>query len=242
MLVSIKDRVVLVVGASSGIGRETAVLFAREGARVVASARREDRLRNLQNQLSEEGHAIEILPADASKAAEMSLLAERTRERFGPIDILVYATGTNVPDRAMKRLNEEIWDMMIGVNLNGAYYATRAVLPSMRERGSGLLIYIASISGKVPDVSGAAYQASKRGLLGLAHAIRVEEKENGIRTCVICPGLVDTEILDKRPVKPTPEMLAKALRPEDVAEAALWVAKLPERAVVPEMQLMPTYL
>lgn len=242
MMVPLRDRVVLVVGASSGIGRETAVLFAREGARVMASARREDRLRGLQDQLAGEGHAIEILAADASKAAEMMHLTERTRERFGPIDILVYATGTNVPDRSMKRLNQEIWDMMLGVNLSGAYYITRSVLPSMRERKSGHLIYIASISGKVPDISGAAYQASKRGMLGLAHAIRMEEKENGIRTCVICPGLVDTEILDKRPVKPTPEMLAKALRPEDVAEAALWVAKLPERAVVPEMQLMPTYL
>jgi NADP-dependent 3-hydroxy acid dehydrogenase YdfG len=70
----------------------------------------------------------------------------------------------------------------------------------------------------------------------------VEEKENGIRTCVICPGLVDTEILEKRPVKPTPEMLAKALQPEDVAEAVLSVAKLPARAVAPEMQLLPTYL
>jgi serine 3-dehydrogenase len=242
MMVPLKDRVVLVVGASSGIGRETAVLFAREGARVMASARREDRLRGLQDQLAGEGHVVEILAADASKAAEMTQLAETTRDRLGPIDILVYATGTNVPDRAMKRLNEEIWDMMLGVNLSGAYYITRAVLPSMRERKAGHLIYIASISGKVPDISGAAYQASKRGMLGLAHAIRVEEKENGIRTCVICPGLVDTEILDKRPVKPTPEMLAKALRPEDVAEAALWVAKLPARAVVPEMQLMPTYI
>jgi serine 3-dehydrogenase len=117
-----------------------------------------------------------------------------------------------------------------------------AVLPSMRERASGHLIYISSISGLVPDVSGAAYQAAKRGLLGLAHAIRVEEKENGIRTCVVCPGLVDTEILDKRPVKPTAEILAKALQPEDVAEAVLSVAKLPPRAVVPEMQLLPTYL
>jgi NADP-dependent 3-hydroxy acid dehydrogenase YdfG len=112
----------------------------------------------------------------------------------------------------------------------------------MRESRSGHLIYISSISGLTPDVSGAAYQAAKRGILGLAHAIRVEEKENGIRTCVICPGLVDTEILEKRPVKPTPEMLAKALQPEDVAEAVLSVAKLPARAVVPEMQLLPTYL
>ena len=237
---NLKNQTVLIIGASSGIGRDTAVLFAREGARVMASARREDRLKQLQSELAGSGANIEIFPADASVAADMERLAKRTRERFGAVDILVYVTGTNTPDRALKRLTTEIWDMMISVNLNGAYYATQAVLPGMRERGAGHLIFISSISGQVPDVSGAAYQASKRGMLGLAHAIRVEEKENGIRTCVIMPGLVETEILEKRPVKPSAEMLAKALQPIDVAEAVLAVAKLPERAVVPEMQLLPT--
>ncbi|MBC7928136.1 MAG: SDR family NAD(P)-dependent oxidoreductase, partial [Bryobacteraceae bacterium] len=136
----------------------------------------------------------------------------------------------------------EIWDMMISVNLSGAYYATHAVLPQMRERKSGHLIYVASISGLLPDVSGASYQASKRGMLGLAHAIRVEEKENGIRTCVVCPGLVDTELMEKRPVKPSAETLAKALQPEDVAEMVFSVAKLPPRAAVPELTIMPTVL
>jgi len=242
MPVFLKDQVVLVVGASSGIGRETAVLFAREGARVVASARRGDRLRGLQEQLAKEGHSIEIAPADASAAAEMEQLAERVRAKIGRIDVLVYATGTNIPDRSMKRLSNQIWEMMLSVNLNGAYYITGAVLPAMWEAGSGHLIYISSVSGLVPDISGPAYQAAKRGLLGLAHAIRVEEKDNGIRTSVICPGLVDTEILDKRPVKPAPEVLANALRPEDVAEVVLAVAKLPPRAVVPELQIVPTYL
>ncbi len=244
MPVKLDNQVALVVGASSGIGRETAVLFAREGARVMASARREDRLSSLKAQLSGEGFAIEIEPADASHADEMERLAERTRAALGAIDILVFATGTNTPDRSMQRLTGEIWDMMIGVNLNGAYYATRAVLPSMRERKSGHLIYVSSISGLMADVSGAAYQASKRGLLGLAHAIRVEEKENGIRTCVVCPGLVDTEILEKRPVhlRPTAETLAKAMQPEDVAELVLSIAKLPMRAAVPEVQILPTYL
>jgi serine 3-dehydrogenase (NADP+) len=241
MPVSLKGQSVLVVGASSGIGRATAILFAREGARVMASARRADRLRGLQEELAPQT-PLEIWPANAANAADMERLATETRARFGRIDILVYATGTNTPDRSMKRLNTGIWDMMLSVNLNAAYYITRAVLPSMREQSSGHLIYISSISGLTPDVSGAAYQAAKRGLLGLAHAIRVEEKENGIRTCVICPGLVDTEILDKRPIKPPPETLAKALRPEDVAEAVLSVAQLPSRAVVPEMQLLPTYL
>ena len=240
MPVQLKNQVVLVVGASSGIGRETAVLFAREGARVMASARREDRLRSLQNQLAQEGHAIEIAPADASSATEMERLAQQTTAKLGLVDILVFATGTNTPDRSLKRLTTGIWDMMLQVNLNGAYYITRALLPSMREKGAGHLIYISSISGLVPDVSGAAYQASKRALVGLAHAIRVEEKENGIRTCVVCPGLVDTEILEKRPVKPPPEMLARALQPEDIAEAVLAIAKLPVRVVVPEIQILPT--
>lgn len=242
MPVSLKDQVALVVGASSGIGRETAVLLAREGMKVMASARRVDRLKQLQDELKKEGLAIEIAPADASVVEEMNRLAGHTRTKFGQIDILVFATGTNTPDRAMKRLTPEIWDMMVRVNLNGAYYATQAVLPGMRERGSGHLIYISSISGLVPDISGAAYQAGKRGMLGLSHAIRVEEKENGIRTCVVCPGLVETEILEKRPVKPTAETLAKALQPVDVAEVVLSVAKLPPRAVVPELQLLPTYL
>ncbi len=242
MLVTLLNQKVLVIGASSGIGRETAALFAREGARVMASARRADRLEQLKTELAGEGFAIETLAADASKAEEMAHLAQETQKRFGHIDILVYVTGTNTPDRAMQRLTVDIWDTMIAVNLNGAYYATRAVLPQMRERKAGHLIYVSSISGQVPDVSGAAYQASKRGMLGLAHAIRVEEKENGIRTCVIMPGLVETEILERRPVKPGPEILAKALQPVDVAEAVLAVAKLPPRAVVPELQILPTYL
>src|SRR5205085_5841727 len=128
------------------------------------------------------------------------------------------------------------------VNLSGAFYATHAVLPTMRKAGGGHLIYISSISGIVPDVSGSAYQAGKRGMIGLSHAVRVEEKEKGIRTCVICPGLVETEILEKRPVKPTAEMLAKALQPIDVAEVVLSIAKLPPRAVVPEIQLLPTLI
>ena len=242
MPVTLRNQNVLIIGASSGIGRATAVLFAREGARVMASARRSDRLEQLKGELEDEGLTIEVSVADASKAAEMERLAETTRERLGEIDIMVYATGTNIPDRSMQRLTVQIWDMMIAVNLDGAYYATRAVLPQMRERRAGHLIYISSISGQVPDVSGAAYQAAKRGMLGLAHAVRVEEKENGIRTCVVMPGLVETELIERRPVKPGPEILAKALQPSDVAEAIVSVAKLPPRAAVPELQILPTYL
>jgi NADP-dependent 3-hydroxy acid dehydrogenase YdfG len=242
MRVSLKDQSVVVIGASSGIGRSTAILFAREGAKVMASARREDRLLELQKELAAEGHAIEIYPATVTEPPEMAELAKRTHDAFGGIDILVYVSGTNTKDRALTRLSPMVWDELIDVNLNGAYYATYAVLPAMREKKAGHLIYVSSISGLTPDVSGAAYQASKRGAIGLAHAIRVEEKENGIRTCAICPGLVDTEILEKRPVKPGPETLAKALQPEDVAESILAVALMPPRVTISELTIVPTLI
>jgi NADP-dependent 3-hydroxy acid dehydrogenase YdfG len=239
---AIKDSVVLVIGASSGMGRETALRFAREGAKVMASARREGRLNELRDQLAEEGREVAIQAADATDPVAMNRLAAATLEAFGQIDIVVYATGTNTPDRALSRLTPPVWDMMIGVNLNGAYYATQAVLPHMRERKSGLIFYLSSRSAVVPDESGAAYQAAKRGLAGLAHAVRVEEKDNGIRTCIVCPGLTDTEILEKRLVKPSAETLAKALRPEDIAELVVAVAKLPARTWVPEVHLFPADL
>jgi NADP-dependent 3-hydroxy acid dehydrogenase YdfG len=238
MPVNLEKQVVLVVGASSGIGRETAIQFAREGARVMAAARREDRLTALKKDVP----SIETAVADAVSLADMERLARETESRLGPIDILVYNTGTNIKERALVKLTPPLWDMMISVNLNGAYYITQAVLPGMRTRKAGHIIYVSSISGIIPDVSGAAYQAAKRGIIGLAHAIRVEEREHGIRTCAVCPGLVDTEILENRPVKPPAETLAKALKPADVAEAIVMVAKLAPRVSVPEMQVMPTVL
>jgi serine 3-dehydrogenase (NADP+) len=240
MPVSVNGQVAVIVGASSGIGRAAAVLFAREGAKVVAAARREDRLQALKEELAKEQREITVRRADASIPKDMEQLAHETLEHFGKIDVLVFATGTNIPDRAMARLTPQLWNSVVEVNLNGAFYATYAVLPSMRKAGGGHLIYVASISGVITDVSGAAYQASKRGLLGMAHAIRLEEKQNSIRTSVICPGLVDTELLEKRPVKPSPEILAQALQPEDVAETILFVAKLPPRAAIPELHMMPT--
>jgi NADP-dependent 3-hydroxy acid dehydrogenase YdfG len=238
----LKDSVVLVIGASSGMGRETALQFAREGAKVMASARREERLLELKDQLAEEGRTIEVHTADATDPAAMDRLAAAALNQFGRIDILVYATGTNTPDRALTRLKPSVWDMMLAVNLNGAYYATQAVLPHMRERKAGLIFYLSSRSAVMPDESGAAYQAAKRGLMGLSQAIRVEEKDNGIRTCVVCPGLTDTEILEKRLVKPPAEILAKALRAEDIAELVLAIAKLPARTWVPEVHLFPANL
>jgi len=239
MPISVNGRVVLILGASSGIGRAAAVLFAREGAHVVAAARRETRLESLREELAKEQCDITVRCADVTSPERMQSLAQETLKQFGNIDILVYASGTNTPDRSMERLSPWIWDSLVDANLNGAFYATHAVLPAMRTARSGLLIYISSMGGVMPDLSGAAYQASKRGVLGLAHAVRMEEKLNGIRTSVVCPGLVNTELVEQRPVKVSPDVLGQALQPEDVAETILYIAKLPARAAIPELHMVP---
>jgi NADP-dependent 3-hydroxy acid dehydrogenase YdfG len=235
MPASLEDKVALVIGASSGIGRACAIQLTEEGAKVMASARREDRLRELQLD-----HVLEIFAADATDPMQMNRLAEETARRLGPIDLMVYATGTNTPDRHITRLTPPIWRDLVSTNLDGAYYAAHAVLPAMRARKFGHLIFISSISGHTPDASGAAYQASKRGVIGLSHAIRYEDKDNGIRTTVINPGLVDTELLLKRPSRPTADQLAVALHADHVAEAVVCCAKLPARAVITELTIMPS--
>jgi NADP-dependent 3-hydroxy acid dehydrogenase YdfG len=242
MPVRLTNQNVLIVGASSGIGREIARLFAHEGARIIAAARRLERLQALRDELIEEGKSIEIFEADASRLEDMERLGREALSKLRTLDILVYSAGTNTPDRSLTRLKPQIWNSLVEVNLSGAYYITQAVLPSMRDAKAGHLIYISSISGLLPDVSGAAYQAAKRGLVGFAHAIRVEEKENGIRTSVVCPGLVDTELIDKRPVKPSAETLSRALKPVDVADLVLAIAKMPPHVVIPQVQILPTYL
>jgi serine 3-dehydrogenase len=142
----------------------------------------------------------------------------------------------------MERLQADTWDAIIDINLNGAFYVANAVLLAMRAARTGHLIFVGSIAGVIADLSGGAYQASKRGLLGLAHAIRLEERQYGIRTCVLCPGLTNTELVARRAEKVAPEVLAKALQPEDVAETILYIASLPKQVTVPEMQILRSAL
>ena len=236
---ALKDQVAVVVGASSGMGKQTALSLSRAGASVAVASRSEDPLRELASGI---GAGAMAFPADAEDPASLERLVAASVERFGRIDLLVYATGTNIPERGLEVLAPETWDMMVATNLSGAFHCTRAVLPVMRSQGAGLIIYVGSACVQIPDLSGVSYQAAKHGLVGLAHGTFQEERENGIRTTVIFPGLTDTPLVDKRPAPTPPEVLARALQPDDVAEACLFVASLPPRARVPELVLMPAGL
>lgn len=236
----LQNKTAVIVGATSGMGRATALLFAREGARLAIAGRRAGLLQELGEQIAAEtGVSVLGVPCDVRKRDQVQGLIGAAHAQLGRIDVLVYATGINIPDRSLQRLTPETWDDMIATNLTGAYHCTQLALPVLREQGGGLLIYLSSIAAHGADVSGIAYKAGKAGLDGIAGAVNAEEKANGIRASIIYPGLCDTPLVLQRPVPTPPEVMKHALQPEDVAESCLFVAALPERCLVPEMKLVP---
>lgn len=235
----LQGHVAVVVGASSGMGQATALALVAAGAKVMVAGRRAENLKHL---VSQNPESLQSCPTDVTSRSQVDHLIASTLQTWQQIDLLVYATGTNLPQRSLTQLTVASWDDLLATNLSGAFHCTQAVLPTMRQQGRGLIIYLSTGAVQRPDVSGVAYQASKHGLTGLAHGTRVEERDHGVRTSVIFPGLCETEILQKRPVATPREVLDKALQPEDVAAAVLFIAQLPQRAVVPEMQLLPSRL
>lgn len=241
---TLKGRVVAIVGASSGIGRSTALAAHQAGAAVALAARDAGQLHTLAEELVTERNGDDVLtyPMDARRRSEVAQFTHTVLERFGSIDAVVFAAGWNVPRRALAELADEDYDTILDTNLRGAFLVTQSVLPAMRRQGEGLLVYISSSGAKQPDQSGAAYQASKAGVAALAHATMIENRGNGIRTTVLYPGLTATPFVRHRPTPPDPATLQIALQPEDVAAACLFVLNLPPRAHVPELLLYPTNL
>ncbi len=237
----LKGKNALVTGGGSGIGRGIAECFAREGARVVIVGRTAAKLEAVRDEAGEAGERILPCVADARDRTSVQEAVAWATRQLGSVDILVNNAGTNVARRAIKDLSPDDFELMIETNLNGPFYFVHAVLPQMRERGEGLLINISSTAGvRVSEVAGGGYSASKFGLAALSLQIGLEEGKNGIRSCMICPGEVNTPILDRRPVVPSPEQRARILQPEDLAQAALLIATLHPRATIPEMILTPT--
>lgn len=231
----------VITGAGSGIGEAIAAAFAREGARVVSVGRTAAKLEAARRRAGDLADRIYPFAVDVSDREGVGRMAQFARETIGQVDLLVNNAGTNVPDRALAKLSNDDWERMVEVNLNGPFYLVREFLPAMRERGDGLIITVSSVAGVRPSVlAGVGYSASKHGSAALGISIGLEEGENGVRSCVICPGEVNTPILDNRPVVPGAEARAKMLQPEDLAKAALLVATLHPRATIPLMVISPT--
>ena len=230
-----RERVALVTGASSGVGRETALGLAGAGFRVFAAARREEPLRRL----ASEAKGIEAMTLDVTDRQAVDEAVTSIGRGHDGLDVLVCAAGVNVPRRRFADVSLEDWRRIMDINATGTFNVAQSCLPLLRAR-SGLVIVIASVSSRWPDASGAAYQASKRAVLGLAHAIALEER--GLRVSAVLPGIIDTPLLDARPTPPPAEVRAQAIKPGDVADICVFLAGLSPRIYLPEVVVMPSAL
>lgn len=231
---------VLITGGGSGIGLAAARLFLAEGARVAITGRDADKLRHAADALKGGDRLIHVA-ADVTDPTQVQRLVDDVTKRLGRVDVLVNNAGLNIKERTIRELTPERWRTLMAGNLDGAFHCMQAVLPQMRERQGGLIINVNSISGKRANpLGGAAYNAAKFGLRGLAMSVAAEEKANGIRVSNIYPGEVDTPILEQRPSPITEDHRRTILQPEDVAAAVLFIAQLPPHAWIPELVITPS--
>jgi len=231
-------RVAAVFGASSGMGRASAVALAAEGFDVAVLARRKAELDIVASEIRESGRRAHVEPVDLTDGAAARRAVQAVVDGLGRIDVLVYAAGWNIPKRRLEELSGDDWEAMQRVNLWGLYDVAQAALPALRA-SRGRLVVISSAAAIMPDASGVAYQAAKSGEAGFTLGMMQEEAENGVRATVIYPGLTDTPLLEQRPTPTPPEIVAQALQPEDVARAVVFVSTLPDRAYVAELSLLP---
>jgi NADP-dependent 3-hydroxy acid dehydrogenase YdfG len=235
---ALSGQTAIVTGGATGIGLAIAHRLARAGVRTLIGSRRADKLAEAAAGFPPEQIAWRV--CDVTHRDSVGQFVQWAIEQAGAIDMLVNAAGANIKNRTIAEMRPEQWDQLMAVNATGAYNCMAAVLPGMRQRRSGLIVNISSISGlRASRLGGVAYCASKFAMAGLGTAVGLEEAANGIRVTNIYPGEVDTPILDERPTPVTPEHRAKILQPDDVAAAVQMVAELPPRAHIPELVIKP---
>lgn len=236
---NLDGKIAWITGAGTGIGEAGAVALAAAGARVVLSGRRKSELERVASMI---GKSAEIQPLDVMDGAAALKVGRDIAARHGRLDILVNSAGINVPKRHWRQVGIEDWNVVIRANLDGSFHCILAALPAMRAQKDGVIINVASWAGwQTLNFSGAAYNASKHGVVGMTESLNMEEAPNGIRATALCPAEVATPILDKRPVPPSVAERAKMLQPEDLGRAIRFIAELPPRACINELVISPTW-
>jgi len=193
-LFDLSGRVALVTGGSKGIGKEIASAYAAAGAEVMISSRHEDELQAAATEIvAQTGARVVAHVADMTLRAQVAALAHAAERAFGKVDILVNNAGSNVPQRT-EEITDEVWDRLLELNLTSCVFSTRALVPGMKARGWGRVIYIASIMGITGSEARAAYCGTKAALIGLAHSQAVELGPDGITVNCISPGPILTDL------------------------------------------------
>ncbi|MEM7552799.1 MAG: SDR family oxidoreductase [Cyanobacteria bacterium P01_A01_bin.84] len=238
MIVEEKKRA-LITGASSGIGKATALAFASSGIDVALVSRKADKLAGVAAAAIEAGVEAKTYAVDLSHVSEVESKIREIISDFGDIDILVNNAGIGYTG-SLSETPLSDWQQVIDLNVTSLFQCIIGALPTMRARSStSTIINIASIAGKQGFANWGAYCVSKAGVIALSQSLAQEERANGIRVTVICPGAVNTEIWDTTTVNADFDR-SKMLTPEDVAQSILHAVLLSEQAVIDELTLMPS--
>lgn len=241
-----QDKVIVITGASSGIGEATAKALAKQGNKLVLAARREDRLQEIVDDIKSEDGTASYVTTDVSSMSEVNKLADQAIQTFGAIDVWINCAGLMPLSEIVKGKTDE-WEQTIDVNLKGTLYGIHAALPQMRKQKSGQIINIGSVSSHIPTPAGGVYAATKFGVRALSESLRQEEAaaKSNIRVTLISPGAVDTElpkhVNDSEQRKAMDSFYdSTAIPATDVANAIVFAINMPEETTINEILLRPT--
>ena len=240
----IEGKVVVITGASSGLGEAAARHLAAEGARVVLGARRTDRIETIAQEITEGGAEAIAVTADVTDRDQVQALVDAAAEEFGRIDVLLNNAGV-MPLSPLEMLRVDEWDQAIDVNIKGVLYGIAAALPYMKEQKSGQVISVSSVAGHTISPGGAVYSATKYSVRVIAEALRQEVKDYNIRSTVISPGAVDTELPSSVGAEGVAENIAEyyqenAIPADSFARCVVFAISQPEEMDVNEILFRPT--
>lgn len=231
MAITLDGKVAVVTGGTSGIGRETAILFAKAGAKVVVAGRREAEGEETVAKIREEGAEALFVKTDVSKASDVQALIEKTAAEYGHLDIAFNNAGIEGVWVPIITQSEEDWDRTIDINLKGIWLSLKYEIKQMlKQRRGGAIANMASTMGYIGSAGAAAYTASKHGVIGLTKAAALEAAKSGIRINAICPAVIETSMSDRLFGAPKVHQHVKSYhpigrfgKPSEVAEAVLWM-------------------
>ncbi len=240
---NIEGKVVVITGASSGLGEATARLLSTQGACVVLGARRFDRIQKLANELSAGGGKAIAIATDVTRYDQVGKLVDAAVQAFGRVDVMINNAGL-MPNSPLERLKIDDWDRMIDVNIKGVLYGIAAALPHMKKQKAGHIINVSSVAGHKVRPSNAVYAATKHAVRILSEGLRMEVKPYNIRTTIISPGAVATELPNSVTEPDVAESVRKiyenAIPAESFARVVAFAISQPEEMDVNEILFRPT--
>ncbi len=241
---NIEGKVVVITGASSGLGEAAARLLSAAGATVVLGARRVDRLQSLAEELTDRGGRALVVATDVTDRAQVQRLVDSAVKRHGRVDVIINNAGL-MPQSPLERLKIDEWDRMIDVNIKGVLYGIAAALPYMKQQKGGHIINVSSVAGHKVRAGGAVYSATKHAVRALSEGLRQEVKPYNIRTTIISPGAVATELPNTISEPDIAENFRKmygtiAIPADSFARAVVFAMSQPDDVDVNEILFRPT--